>query len=350
MERKSNIKIVLDDSTTANSLTEAILKNAQKLNIEIIKKSDSVKYNNNQLLLLSNQKGFIRACPCSRNYRCCNYFTIDTIEGCIFDCEYCILKTFIDPAFILIKTDIDSLRDEISSFYQKISDKNLTIRIGTGELSDSLALEDIAPYAPILIEEFRGKNNLILEFKTKSDKIDTILNLPHNPLTTVSFSITTDYLQKLIEKGTSPIEKRIETAKTLVKNNYRVGFHFDPIIFYNGYEKDYEKTICSIAKNISVDAISWISFGTLRFGKILIDRFESPFLFSEYINDMEGKYRYPISIRKHIYQTLKNIVDSYFGNNIRVYLCMELDSLNKSIIGRKFNTDLEVNNYIVGIN
>jgi len=348
MEDKPNIKIVIAEDIPRNSLTNEILRRAQKHNIEITEGDHSKRTENTTLLYLSNQKGFLRPCPCSRRYRCCNYFTIDTIEGCIYDCEYCALKTFIDRTRILIKVDIDEMIQEVRRFEEMITQKDKFIRIGTGELSDSLALEWIAPYAPILIAETRGSKNIFLEFKTKSTEILSLLDLPHNPNTTISFSLSTNYIHRSLEGGTPNIEQRILAAKRLVEKNYRVGFHFDPIIFYESYEKDYESTIESISKNIPEEAIGWISLGTIRFTPSLIDEFESPLLFGEYILDAEKKYRYPFVLRKDIYRRINRIIRDYIGKNVRIYLCMESDSMNELVLSTRFGTDEEMNRYILG--
>lgn len=350
MERESCIKIAVENNAPRNTFTATILNNACKNGIEVVDISTLNKESGYRIILLSGQLGFIRPCPCSRDYRCCNYFTIDTIEGCIYNCEYCILKTFLDQSCILVKTDIDALKDELQRFYSSLLQRDLVLRIGTGELSDSLALDDIVPYAPLLIEETRGMDRLVLEFKTKSNKIGNIIGLPHNPTTTVSFSMSTEYLQKRLEKGTPSIAERIKAARLLIDHNYRVGFHFDPIISYPELERDYADTIRSIAKEIPPDAISWISLGTLRFNKSLLDKIESPILFSEYIHDMEAKLRYPITTRKRIYQILRDMIAGYFQKKVKIYLCMELDSLNTRIIGRTFRSDLELNNYIISTN
>lgn len=350
MERESGIKIVVEKNTPRNTLTATILNNACRNGVEVVDIGSFNEERGERIILLSGQLGFIRPCPCSRNYRCCNYLTIDTIEGCVYNCEYCILKTFLNQSCILIKTDIDALRDELQRLYSSLLQRDLVLRIGTGELSDSLALEDIVPYAPLLIDETRGMDRLILEFKTKSNKIENIIGLPHNSTTTVSFSMSTAYLQRRLEKGTPSIAERIKAAKLLIDHNYKVGFHFDPIISYPEFERDYADTIRSIAKEIPPDAISWISLGTLRFNKSLLDKIESPILFSEYIYDMEAKLRYPITTRKRIYQILRDMIAGYFQKKVRIYLCMELDSLNMKIIGRAFRSDIELNNYIINTN
>lgn len=348
MEKKSHIKIVIDINSPKNNFVKEIINRATKNGVEISESIESNSGNLKKIIYVSPQKGFIRPCPCSKKYRCCNYFTIDTVEGCIYDCEYCILKSFLDNSKIVIKADIDELVSEIRELKDRLLSSRRILRIGTGELSDSLALEDIAPFAPILIEETKDCNNLILEFKTKSNKVDGLLNLSHNKLTSISFSMTTPYLQNLLEIGTPSINERIASARRCVEHSYRVGFHFDPIIYYNNFEYDYDTLIKNISQNIPAEAISWISLGIIRFNQSMLDQFKSPLLFGEYIIDLEKKMRYPFNIRKQIYRTILNLINHYFNSQVKLYLCMELDIMNQIVLGREFNTDEDLNRYILG--
>ncbi len=347
MEKQPDLKIVIDAKSPQNDFTEEIIRRAKRNDIEIYDNLSGLSdMQGSKILYISSQKGFIRPCPCSRKYRCCNYFTIDTIEGCIYDCEYCILKGFIDNSKISIKADTGNLLLELREFTEHLKEKDLIIRIGTGELSDSLALEHIAPFAPILIEEMKNRDKTILEFKTKSANVDEILGIPHHPMTTVSFSMTTDYLHKRLEHGTPAPKERMLAAKKCTDHSYRVGFHFDPIIHYTDYESDYEKIIRELSLLIPEDAISWISLGTIRFNPVMLDIFGSDILFGEYITDAEKKMRYPLKLRHNIYKTISDIFRSYYSNNIRLYLCMESDILNNSVLGKSFRSDEELNRYI----
>jgi spore photoproduct lyase len=348
MEEKPDIKIVFDENLPDNFLVREIMKRAERFSVEVIE-GDYTEEGATGRLYLSSQKGFIRPCPCSRKYRCCNYFTIDTIEGCLYDCEYCALKIFIDRTKILIKVDVDEMIMEMRRFMEMAHSKGRTIRIGTGELSDSLALEWIAPFAPILIEETKDSESLILEFKTRSTEISTLIGLPHNSRTTVSFSLSTEYLKDVLERNTPSIGERILAAKRLLEDNYRVGFHLDPIIYYDSYERDYEGTIRLISENIPYEAISWISMGTIRFNPDLINEFRSPVLFGEYVLDADKKYRYPYILRKEIYKKVYRLIRDYLGSRVRVYLCMESDSMNEAILLKRFRTDDEMNRYIISL-
>jgi spore photoproduct lyase len=97
---------------------------------------------------------------------------------------------------------------------------------------------------------------------------------------------------------TCNLKERISAAKRRTDAGFKVGFHFDPIIYSHGWEKEYEETVNLIFDNIKPSSIAWISLGTLRFSpglkKIAQNRFQkNTFLDEELILGFDRKIRYP---------------------------------------------------------
>ena len=85
-------------------------------------------------------------------------------------------------------------------------------RIGTGEITDSLALE---PYIGLLevVPFFAEQPNVLLELKTKSDCVDGLLDL--DPKERVS-GLLVDEPQRVIaqdEHGTATLDERLRAAR-----------------------------------------------------------------------------------------------------------------------------------------
>jgi len=81
----------------------------------------------------------VRNCPGTKHHICCGYKTIDLVEGCILSCSYCILKEYINTPNIKINSDIPYILSQISEAID--AEKTHILRFGTGELSDSLAID-----------------------------------------------------------------------------------------------------------------------------------------------------------------------------------------------------------------
>ena len=120
-------------------------------------------------------------------------------------------------------------------------------------------------------------------------------------------------------------------AKKLVEDGYSVGFHFDPLIYYEGWKEGYFQIIDFLAKNIKQEKIVWISIGTLRYvpklKKIAEERFPKMDLFcSEFAPTADGKMKYIRPIREMLCSYVSQLLQQKFPKVPR-YLCMEQRSV-----------------------
>jgi DNA repair photolyase len=66
------------------------------------------------------------------------------------------------------------------------------------------------------------------------------------------------------EHGTASLEERLRAARRCQEAGYRLGFHFDPMIEYPGWEDDYRRLVEEIFASVDWRRISWLSLGVLR--------------------------------------------------------------------------------------
>jgi spore photoproduct lyase len=284
----------------------------------------------------------VRDCPGTKNHVCCGYKTIDLIEGCILSCSYCILKYYMNSEGVSVHGDIPYILSQIEAAIE--GETKHIPRFGTGELSDSLALDRKLRLNKPLVEFFGEKRRAILELKSKWASIDHLA--PYlNPYTVISFSVAPDKAIRREEKRTSPLYKRLKAARKAQELGSFVGLHFDPVIIYDGFEKDYEYLIEDIGRLLDPDRIIWISLGLLRFPLKLMDHFieneRKGLLSGEFIIGEDGKYRYLKKERVKVYRMLHGMLKSK-GKDLFVYLCMERPDVWQEVTGRRLdgNEDL----------
>ena len=95
-----------------------------------------------QALYLKEYKGkFLRFCPGTRAYHCCGYRIIHIGENCPMRCSYCILQAYFQDRILKIWANQDALFSELGNAFG--ADQNTRYRVGTGEFTDSLALEHL---------------------------------------------------------------------------------------------------------------------------------------------------------------------------------------------------------------
>ena len=275
----------------------------------------------------------VRDCPGTRNHICCGYKTIDLVEGCMLSCSYCILRGYLNAPHIKVHDDLQYILAQIEAVIE--AERKHVLRFGTGELGDSLALErELGLHRP-LIQFFGKKKRAILELKSKWASIRPLQDVL-NPYTVVSFSLAPSRIIAQEEKRTSPLHKRLNVLRQVQDLGGFVGLHFDPIIIYPGFEKDYYALIEHISNMLDLKRVIWVSMGLLRFMPKLYTLFllegRRNLLHGEFIRGEDGKYRYikaeRIRVYKMLYETLKSKEADLF-----IYLCMERPDVWREVTG-----------------
>jgi spore photoproduct lyase len=280
-------------------------------------------YNRRQdtAFIVSEGYDFFKRCPCTKGALGCGYHIFNLGFGCVFECTYCFLQAYTNTPGIIFPANIGVFFDKFN-FYKKTG-----MRIGTGEFGDSLALDDVTSYSPYIIEFFRRHQAVTFEFKTKSANIGNLLHARHAGNIVVSWSLNPQPIIEENEYFTAPLRDRLIAALKCSEAGYRVGFHFDPVIYFKGWEKEYGRLIEAVFSKIKPGDIAWISIGTFRFAPELKQVIERRFpantiLDEELFLGYDNKLRYSFSRRYGIYKEMAQMMFRH-SRKLKLYLCME---------------------------
>lgn len=281
-----------------------------------------------RLLYLAPFKGqFFKRCPGARpGLTCCNYFVLNLGLQCNMNCSYCYLQSFINSPVTKIYTNIDQALRELDNMSVDMGEAN--IRIGTGEVIDSLSLDPLTLYSVDLIRFFNTKPHWRLEFKTKSSLVDQFLDEPHNKNVIVSWSINPQYIIGREEHGTANLSERLAAARKCADKGFLVSFHIDPMIYHQDWQANYAKLVDQIVAQFRPDELPYLSVGTLRYQPeqrhMMRERFGMKSLVNseEMFSGKDGKLRYDHSVRTEMY---KFIVERFkaVSSKWNIFMCME---------------------------
>ncbi len=279
------------------------------------------------ILLTEKQGHTVKQCPgTDRTYRCCNYHVINQTSNCPIDCTYCILQFYLNNPVTTVYANTEKLLTEVKD---KIATQpNRFFRIGTGELSDSLAFDSSSEYSRDVVSYFAALDNVLLELKTKSNRIENLLDLDHKGHTVVSWSVNPQVIIDAEEHKAASLNERLEAMRQVQARGYKVGLHFDPLLYHAEWKQSYPALIRQIFEVIDPKNVAWISIGSLRFPpemkeKVLEKFPKSKLMFAELIRGMDGKMRYPKPLRLEMYRTVYNALRSYGSKDLFIYFCME---------------------------
>ena len=317
--------VLVHDQSWQDSATHEILERLPGIECRTVHDASAVPNSPNALVLTHYPGKFLKSCQGSGAEMCCNYFVASYAWNCHLECTYCVLQSYLSNDAIYICTNIDDFLADIRETLRQYPSR--TFRIGTGELADSLALDHITAYSRRIVPFFASCNNGILELKTKSNQIANLRDLDHMGHTVVSWSMNSHRVCHLEEKKAASLEERIAAAVQCEKWGYKLGFHFDPIVYYPGWEKEYQEVVKELFAVVHPENVAWISLGALRFTPHLRESVqkrypESKLPYGEFVPGHHGKLRYFRPIREKIYRKMSAWIHEE-APQVLVYLCME---------------------------
>lgn len=299
----------------------------------INRSADPVGRGKQVLYLTRNKGGFLKSCPGTREYLCCDYRILHVGSFCTMDCSYCILQAYFHPPLLQLFVNREDLDAELTTLFQQPT----VSRVGTGEFTDSLIWERWTDLTDYLVSRFSAQKKAVLELKTKTVNIQRLDGLDHRRKTVLSWSLNTPAVIQTQERGTASLDARLKAAMRCQRWGYPLAFHFDPMVIYKGCEPDYRQVVKQLFARISPENIVWISLGTFRFmpalKPLIARRFpDSTIAYGEFITGLDNKMRYFKPLRIALYRQMADWIRAA-APGVTVYLCMEDEEVWQKSIG-----------------
>jgi len=334
-------RILIEREAEKDSLSKKIIGKLPNIPIEDVGSNElalreDIEVMDKDTLRLIHYKGeFLKPCPGTKRYICCGYQILNVGINCPMDCSYCFLQSYVNQPSLRV---FSNLEDNLNVIGEIIDNHPKRIfRIGTGEFTDSLALNYITGWTDFLLPFFSDRKNSIIELKTKTSFIQDIIKNSQRKRTVVAWSLNTSRIIANEEKKTASLKERIISARECQKAGFVVAFHFDPLIYYDGWEEEYEEVIQLLERYINPESVIWISIGSFRYmPQIKWDikrRFPETDIFNgEFVSGLDGKMRYFKPIRIEMYAQLSERLKKWY-DDLGIYLCMESDDVWGEALG-----------------
>ena len=160
---------------------------------------------------------------------------------------------------------------------------------------------------------------------------DHLLSIPSKGNCVIGFSLNPDQIIQEEEGWAAPLAERLDAAERALRSGYQLSFHFDPIIYSEGWQELYGPVVEAL-RRFPADRVAWISLGTLRYPPKLKDYFEDrPYAYQEFVPCADGKFRYIQVVRTGIYRYMLEALAR--SCSAPVYLCMESSAVWKNLFG-----------------
>ncbi len=147
--------------------------------------------------------------------------------NCIYDCRYCFLQGMYRSAHCVLFVNFEDFADSIR---QSIAEGGGKQVFYSGYDCDSLALEPVSRFAEFFVPFFAQHPHAVLELRTKSTQISSLLQMAPSPNCIIAMSFTTEAVAKRWEQDVPSIEKRLAALARLQEAGWPVALRFEPLL------------------------------------------------------------------------------------------------------------------------
>ncbi|MDQ3001434.1 MAG: DNA photolyase [Fibrobacterota bacterium] len=273
-----------------------------------------------------------RLCPAaSEKAVCCNLKVLNIVDNCAMACSYCVLQNHYDEATIAVPVNLKAKLAEIELNPEK------RYRIGTGEYSDSLLWGNKNDILADLCDFARANPNAIIELKTKSANVGWILENDIPPNVCCTWSLNPQIIIANEEHKTASLDRRLEAARAVADKGVKVGFHFHPMFYFEGWEAEYQALIARVIATFRPEEVLWVSLGCITLLKGFAQDFRLKFRHSKLLQmetetTPDGKITYAFAVREKLYRNALQALEPW-KDQVFQYMCMEHKPMWDTVMG-----------------
>jgi spore photoproduct lyase len=182
----------------------------------------------------------------------------EAIRGCLHRCCYCSMTKV-----IIIPVNPEAVVEHVDLLMAEHPGQTL---FKYGASTDAPCFEPDYGISRMLVEHFAEKSREFLMLFTKSDNVDSLLDLDHRGRTIMCWSLSAQTAASEVEPFTPSTSERIQAAVKCQDAGYRVRFRFSPITPTDGWETETEAMVREIFDSglapdlITLRTIGWFPY------------------------------------------------------------------------------------------
>jgi spore photoproduct lyase len=274
----------------------------------------------NTIILAKQERIPILSTPSNYWYPGKSFF-FKVVMNCMFDCDYCYLKWAFKNSFPVIFVNYEDIQNAITEKIHLLRKSGYadTIYFYASNYSDIQWRDELIQFNRSFIPFFEKFDNVIMESRTKSSNIQSLINLDFVPVNTeISFSLNPQNIIDTYEHKTSSLDQRINAINILTAKWFKVWIRFLPLLPIPNYSHLYQDFISSIKQKIDFEKINSIFIWSIIYTKSDYDNLIKKWNFT-----FEWKFYqhsdWFMRVEQSITQEFKNLFTSNFPNKY-IYL------------------------------
>ena len=243
-----------------------------------------------------------------------NYY-FSHMLNCVYDCRYCFLQGMLPSANYLLFVNYEDFVEDIKDVANKHINDSKPVWFFSGYDCDSLAYEPVTHFAEYFIPAFADIPNSVLELRTKSTQVRSLLNQEAISNVVIASSLSPESVANELEIGAPPLHKRLDALAKLQKAGWRIGLRFDPVIWHKDYQQDYQNMIELVFKILYADKIDSLTLGGFRLPrdhyKTMAKLYPEHWLFSAGLTEQQGMITYRQEIEQKVLSSVQQMSEAW---------------------------------------
>ncbi|MCH8262007.1 MAG: DNA photolyase [Proteobacteria bacterium] len=264
------------------------------------------------LILAKKHKGFVLPAPEAYSIGAKENYYFSHMMNCLYDCRYCFLQGMYRSAHYVLFVNYEDFANEIKNKIQK-TDKE--IHFFSGYDCDSLALEPVTKFLEYFLPVFRKHHKALLEIRTKSTQIRTLLNTEPFENCVLAWSFTPAEIAAVLEHKTPSVDRRIISIIKLQEKGWRIGLRFDPLIYSSEYQSQYRKLFADTLQICNPELLHSVTLGSFRlpkgYFKSLQKMYPDERLFASPLEEANGMFSYKAQIQSEMLNFCREEILNY---------------------------------------
>ena len=301
IERYTNAKII-----TCGRYTEIFNRKSQ--NFRLQKKNPA-------LILARKYENMILEAPNNYGIGAKHNYYFSHMLNCIYDCRYCFLQGMFQSAHYVLFVNYEDFTNDIKKILN--NHRNESVHFFSGYDCDSLALDSVSDFTKYFIPFFKLNPDSLIELRTKSTQIKSLLKISPINNCVVAFSFTPNRISSILEHKTPSVARRLEAIVELQKNGWKIGLRFDPLIYTKDFINEYEELFSTIFPKIDLDLLHSVSLGGFRLPKNYYRKIEKLYpdemLLTSPLIEKDNVIRYTDDIQENMFSFCQKKISQYIS-------------------------------------
>jgi len=276
------------------------------------------------LILASKHKGHVLPTPETYGIGANENYYFSHMMNCLYDCRYCFLQGMYQSANYVLFVNYEDFAKVIEN---TINQAQKEVHFFSGYDCDSLALEPVTKFLDFFLPVFRKNPDALLEIRTKSTQIRTLLNTEPLENCVLAWSFTPTEIANALEHKTPSVDRRIDAIKKLQERGWHIGLRFDPLIYSGEYHIQYQRLFADTLNQCDPKLLHSVSLGSFRLPKGFFRSLQKMYpyekLFSSPLEEENGMFSYKEKIRIEMLNFCSDEILKYIPEEI-FYPCQDI--------------------------